>query len=327
MNSATRRLSRLLGTLMTAFAVMLTLGNPASAAMNGESSSWTPEQLPTGGLWSSDTLGEARDTDNVALRMWRADDLSGAIWASYNGGPAYQLNGSTRFAPEVVAFGNGFAAFHTGNDDRVYWATTQGGAHAGEWTAWSAVPGQYAGTRISATQVTSSGDRALYIAYRAPGEDTTLWGTYFDGSSWHNAQRMGDGTSWTGPSVTFDRATDRIWAAMTGANERPHYAYQYRGQSTWSSWLPLEGSPDSFHPPAIAADESGNVLFGVVGMDARISYQAHNTTTGYWSGWSQDITNWQTIDEIAFAVTHGGDFYSLITGLTDQVWFKRTYHR
>jgi hypothetical protein len=95
------------------------------ASEPGESNTWNLKTLGgngPGSLRSQEQVSETRNNGNL-VTVWRSNDDS-SLWVGNNSGPAFNFaSAATNVAPNVVPYGpNGFAIFHTGTDNRVYWS-------------------------------------------------------------------------------------------------------------------------------------------------------------------------------------------------------------
>ena len=325
-----RRLTSMATVVMLSVAAMIAVvsaaGTPAYANMPNEEGSYTHEVYGNGAwLQAYGTVAEARNADGAALRMWRGVD-NWTIWASYGGGNPYVVqNGRSPSEPSIVPHGNGFAAFHTGTDGRIYWSRGDGTPNG--WQPWQALPfGTVVGS-VAATQVGRRADRStsIYIGYRGAG-GTQLFGAYFDGNTytWGNEQYMSGGQSYSHPSLAWDQRTNQIRAAVRGTDTYVWVATQNYGSPNWSGWSRVAGSPSILDTPTIAVDDNGYRMIGAVADNGHIVYARYDPFAGAWHGWDVDITNWRSIYSISIQIL-GTIFYTIMTGVDDNVYFKRNF--
>ncbi len=314
--------------IFAAFAVSLGVAGTASAAQPGESNHWTPETF--NGITAINTplsISEARQGNNI-VDVWRGE-TDNHVWISVNHGQAFQIGTTaTNFAPTVVPWGTTrFMIFHVGTDNHIYYTwidPTAGTINAG----WVAVPGQTTVNRVSVTQI-GQGDFALYMVYRSASGDDRVWGTLFNPpngafpstGSWGNTTNIDGGLSPSAPSVTYSARSGQLFAAVRGDDNQIYTNAANEFTLAWGTWQAEGGS--TVDAPTIAATQNndGNLLVAYRDSNSHINYGLFNEG-GTFSGWAQDITNWQTFSPVFLSVANGV-IYALLTGLDNTAYWKQ----
>jgi hypothetical protein len=275
----------------TAAAVALT-SSAASAAQPGEDP-YFKVQLVTGSqVWASaDVPSAAVSTVGTNLRAWRSDDNTGRMWLSYNGGPAYQIDGNTFDAPVVTSYGaGGFAIFHTGIDNQIYYRLSNTGQPDSWGTGWIPVIEAPTGTHVTTPFTVSvttlgashAGNRQMYMVFRSNDSRRTILGMFFDGSSWSSAADL-NATTDHSPAVTYNRQSDRLFVVHTGTDRHVYYNSARYGATPIGNWFNLGGQLDG--RPTIATMDNGNMQVAGVAAGAPWYMELN-------SGGGQLITNW-----------------------------------
>ncbi|GII56580.1 hypothetical protein Pth03_49690 [Planotetraspora thailandica] len=296
--------------ILAAFSVLIVTGTPASAAnAPGEWDYWRAETVNgSQHLYAAGTIAEARNGSGRLLRVWRANDDTGYLWAAWdNSGQAYRLDGAYSWAsPTVVRWGNnGFALFHTGTDGRIYWATYDESLN---WSGWHAISGQTTqlSTPVSVTQV-GTGSRELYMVYRS-GSDFGMWGSFFNGGNWQNAQNLG-GRTYFWPTVTWNQSTHRLYAGHTGQDGHVYLQWQEYG-GTWHGWFSVGGDVNG--APTIATSSTGNMQVAGRDWDSFVWYREFNAYGYPLRDWTQDPAFLRAAWPVFLSVA-GAVIYSIAT--------------
>ncbi|GII59616.1 hypothetical protein Pth03_80050 [Planotetraspora thailandica] len=314
--------------LVAAFSVLVATEAPALASsVPGESGTWQVEHVNGRQvLYATGTIAEARNNGRL-LRVWRANDNTGYLWAAWdNSGQAYRLDGAASWAsPTITPWGNnGFAIVHTGTDGRIYWATYNDQL---QWSGWHAINGQT--TQLTAppsvTQV-GAGSQQLYMVYRS-GSDFGMWGSFFDGTYWQNAQNLG-GSTYQWPAVTWNQSTHRLYAVHTGTDDQVYMQWQEYG-GTWHGWFSVGGYING--ATAIAATSTGNMQ--VAGRDGsnHIWYREFNPYGYPLRDWSYETASgYQAYMRAAWPVflsVAGSVIYTILTENTGHIgYYKQSYN-
>ncbi|SNT48983.1 hypothetical protein SAMN05216276_105031 [Streptosporangium subroseum] len=294
--------------LLAAFSVLIVTGTPASAATApGEWDHWSNERVNGNQyLYATGTIAEARNGGRL-LRVWRANDNTSAIWASFGeNGTAFRVDGATSWAsPTVVPWGNsGFALFHTGTNGRIYWAIYDDYLN---WSGWhtSGATTQLS-TPVSVTQL-GAGSRELYMAYRS-GSDFGMWGSFFNGTDWQNSQNLG-GSTYSWPAVTWNPGSHRLYAAHTGTDNHVYLQWQEYG-GTWHGWFSVGGDVNG--APSIAASSTGNMQVAGRDWDSFVWYREFNSYAYPLRDWTQDPVFLRAAWPVYLSVA-GAVIYSIMT--------------
>jgi hypothetical protein len=306
--------------LLAAFSVVFASQGQAFA-VSGEWDYYNPE-IVNGNqqLYATGTPAEARNNGNL-ISVWRSNDDQGAIWFARNNGPAVRFSGQTWDSPTVVAWGdNGFAVFHTGQDNHIYYTTSSDGGV--NWSFWYPVPGQTTPYTVSVTQL-GAGSHELYMVYHS-ASDTGMWGTWFDGYNWHAAQNMG-GSTYHSPAVSFNPVTHQIVAVHTGTDSQVYMNYQDYGAGTWRNWSSIGGTING--APSIASSSTGGMLVAGTAYNGRVWSRTFNPWGYPTSDWSLDpvvnaYTGWAV-----FLAVNAASIYLMMTNLyTHGVYYKQAYN-
>lgn len=278
---------------VTAVTVTVT-GTVAYAAQGGETG-FTLQYVPGSpqGWQANNAPAVAISTIGTSLRLWRSADNQGNMWASFGGGNPYQLPGNTFDAPAVVSFGaGGFAMFHTGIDNIIYWQHSSSG-QAGTWSGWTPVTNPQ-GDRMTTpfgVSVTSLGPEhqdQLYLVYRSNDSRRTILGQFFNGFTWQDAINLGGVTDHS-PAVTWNSVSDRLFVAHTGTTNEVYLASSGYGHDPSTGWASMGGSLTG--RPTIATMSDGNIEVAGVAPDQSLWYRRLNSAGLLISDWLADVTN------------------------------------
>jgi hypothetical protein len=317
-------------------------GGPASAALPGEEAVWHAEEIGgTRQVTSSDTYHEARQANGDDLAIWRGDG-DNRIWAMFNGGNAYEIRvgSSTTVAPTVVPFGIGWAAFHTGTDHNIYWATA-GESPQGpqDWSNWTRIAGNTTAQSVSVTQP-GPGSINLLMAYRGDSgggnDDQRLWWNWYDGhaGTWSAPRTMIDtARSQSAPAVAWadtgeNNGAGRVFATHQGTDNHIYTSSLAIGTNNWRAWRSQGGTTHS--GPQIAVNDNNDIVITHRADDGQVwtgvffhLLSGDLAVTNPWSQESQHVIALTT----ASLVTIGLQVYLLLTSTNHNVYFKRTFNR
>ncbi|WP_327365255.1 hypothetical protein [Streptomyces sp. NBC_01217] len=243
------------------------------------------------------TPAEAYNGGGRHLLAWVRDD--GSIRVSYNSGIDHEvLPGARTYASvAVVAFGDGFALFHTATDGAILWTPLTAGGWPFE-TSWRVVPNQRT-SPANAVSVTSLGGTHLYMSYRG-GDTGRIMGTYYNpsNSAWTvHTVIGGDSESYSSPAITYNEANNRLYVVHRGTNNRVYLSWQAYGTGVWSGWRDLGG--DIRSGLSIAALANGHMMVAGTAPDDRVWYH-RLTSDGYTlnnGNWEQESTNTRVIGQ------------------------------
>lgn len=311
---------------LTAIAIPLALAGPASAAEPGEANSWNAEWVGNQNLSASGPISEARNGPNgtYLLDAWRGA-TNNQVWLSLNNGLPFTLGTTaTYYSPTVVPWGSdSFMIFHVGTDNNIYYSAL---TYNNGWTwsgRWVAVPLQSTRGPVSVAQL-GSGSYNLFMVYQSSNSDN-VWGTYFDGaggSGWGDTTTIAGGLSPSPPSVAFNPVTQVLYVVAQGEDNQVWMTDDWGGN--WNSWWGQGGQTNQ--SPSIAALPDGNMLVSMLGGNGIPNYSTYNQYGYQTSGWSQDITDWQSIYSVALSVVaYASTVVALLTGLNGQAYWKSAY--
>ena len=312
---------------VTAIAIPLALAGPAAAAEPGESGSWTQEWVGNQNLAANGQVSEARNGPNgqYLIDVWRGAD-NNQVWFSLNNGLPVTLGGQTYNSPTVVPWGSdSFMIFHVGVDNNIYYSAMVYSDGGWSWSGrWVAVPLQSTNLSVSVAQY-GPGSHDLFMVYHSSNSDQ-IWGTYFDGdqgTGWGQIQTISGGNSPMAPSVAFNAATQVMYVVARGEDNQVWMTDDWGGQ--WNSWWGQGGY--TLNSPSIAALPDGNMLVSYIdGASLIPTYSTYDQYGYQTSGWSQDITGWQTYYSVALSVlAYASTVVVLLTGMNGQVYWKSGY--
>lgn len=313
----------------------------------GESGGYTNEQVAcAGNLRTNGTLAEARNGGNQ-LDVWRADTpgFAAPVWLSLNHGCPFTIGNTATFAsPAVVPFDtSSFMVFHTGTDGRIYWTVVLGNGFGNG--PWISIPGQTTPNNMSVS-VAPIGQGSLdeYVVYRGSGNDTRIFGTWVnDAGNWASPINIAGGLAVAPPAICLDSAASSFWVAAIGLDNQVWTTYQPLGAKSWPNWTPqgqFTGPHFGGEPipgPGCAATDNGNVALAYVDTGARPHYAVFNNGGGLVTGWTGDITGWQTYNAVQLT-SSGNAVWSLLTAIetacgsigtcdnhADQTYWKTVY--
>jgi hypothetical protein len=313
--------------VLAALALSVTFAGQALAAEPGEWGNWVEEHVGSQYLAARGTMSEARTGQGSLLQVWRGE-TNNIVWLSLNNGNPFQLTNpdgsstATYFSPTVVPYGtNSFMVFHTGTDGRIYYAQVSPDyTWSGSWTAVGF--GQSTNMAVSVTQV-GADSTSLYMVYHSSNNDN-VYGTYYNGSYWGVGRQIAGGSSPAAPSVTYNNVSG-LWAVLRGEDNQVWMANsQDTTGNSWGSWTAQGGY--TYVQPTIARSGAGPMLVSYVDENTYIpNYRTYNSIGNAMSGWSQDITYWQTIYSVGLSVV-GATVYAILTGLNGNVYYKEAYN-
>jgi hypothetical protein len=331
-----------------AISAALTLGlvigtaGPAAAALPGEEAQWHLEEMGNARpVTSTDTYHEARQTNGDDLGIWRGDG-DNRIWVRFNGENAYEIRVgfSTTVAPTVVPFGIGWAAFFTGTDHNIYWATAGPEPHAPQdWSNWIRIGGNTTAQSVSVTQPGPNSINLL-MAYRGDfrdgNDDQRLFWIWYDGTAgtWSDPQLMTDGAhSPSAPTVAWsdtgeNRGAGRVYATHQGQNNQIYTSSLLIGTNDWTPWQGWGGVTHS--SPQIAVNNNNDIVVTHRADDGQLwtrvfaDLQIGGITPLY--DWTLDSYHLVSMVTAAL-VTIGATVYILATATDHRVYFKRIFNR
>jgi hypothetical protein len=324
MHFSGKRWGLALGAMLAAFAVLVAFARPAYAAEPGESGSWNEEYVGAQPLSARGHISEARNSQGL-LQVWRGE-TNNIVWLSLNNGNPFQLRNpdgtstATYVSPAVIPYGaNEWMVFHTGTDNNIYYTIV---AANSTWSGqWTAIPYQSTRNAVSATQL-GTGSNGVYLVYRSSIDDR-IWGTYWNGGSWENAENIGGGTSPSAPSAAWNSESGTINVVARGEDNQVWMTSGF--PSTWASWSAQGGY--TYTQPMIAADaQTGHMLVSYVDENSyRPYYRAYDAYRNPMGYWSQDITGYQTVYAVTLSVV-GAAIYAILTGLNGAIYYKQAYY-
>jgi hypothetical protein len=312
---------------LAALAMSLVLAAPAFAAEPGEWGSWGTENANGGQIYVRGTVSEARNANgNLLVDVWRGD-TNNYVWISINNGSPFTLqnpDGSepeTGFSPVVVPYGaDQFMIFHTGMDGNIYYAWID--PYANDWAqSWTAIPDQSTDMAVSAAQIGNQSDD-LYLVYHSSAGDDYIWGTYFDGHTWGDTQIISGGRSYSAPSVTYNN--NHLYAFARGETDNQVWmaqSYDIYGQS-WGGWTGQGGN--TYVSPEVTTNlNTGEMVVDYVDENSyRPTWRTYDSNGNPTGGWSLDTTGYQTVNPVALSWVAGAIF-AILTGLSNEVWYKQ----
>jgi hypothetical protein len=319
--------------ISTALAIVLNGGaaHAATESLPGETTQWLLEEIDDGHggdmpIVTNDTYHEAYQANGIHTAVWR-DPANGTIWMSYNNGPAYRISATaqTNVAPQIVAFRDGWAAFHTGTDHNIYWATSTSTPNGpGEWGDWTPIGGQTTAQTVSVTQP-GPGSSNLLMAYRgnftSTNDDQRLFWSWFSGTQWSTPQTMGGALSPSAPTVAWanTEGAGSVWAVHEGQNNHIYLSFLEVGSNNWANWQDRGGITHS--SPQIAINAADDMIIshrddnGVMWTSAGVGGEDL-------SSWSRDPTGWQS-RVMAGIVAIGVQVFLLMTGQDNRVYYRK----
>ncbi|MEU2438371.1 hypothetical protein ABZ595_19625 [Streptomyces rubradiris] len=312
---------------LTALAMLVLTGSPASAAEPGESNTWIPELENGAQLHSSDTVGEARDPDNGNLvQVWRSDS-DNTIWVSLNNGePVLLPTAQTYVAPRVVRYGGHFHVFHTGTDGRVYEMALQFSGSttlaANQPNSWAALPNQAVTRNSLSPSVIAIHDNQAMLAWGS-ATDNTQWVMFFTGSAWQAPAQVPDVQSTSASTLSWDAADGEVILAHRGLDGHVYIQYQPYGSGQWSTPFQISGVTVT-GTPSVAWTDYGAALIQVTSGDAAFSAH-HYGGTGLtaWSAWSLETTHRRPLANTWLTVA-GNTIFTILTDYsTHNVYYKQ----
>lgn len=310
--------------VLTAIAVFTTSTNAFACkpGQPGESCSYNKENIandipdglddhdPFRELDTFSSFVEARNNGSL-LRVWRAASSDNSVWMAYGFGDGpFQIGGptETEFAPTVVPFGSdSFMVLYVGTDNLIRWNIVTPGQTSGNWQT---IPGQSASDAVSAVQF-SGGN--IQVVYKGTGtNDLTVYGTWYDGRSWHFEGQIAGGLTFSSPSVTFNPQTNQLVVAVRGTDQAIWTTSQFVGQANWNSWTSMGQTVTQ--PPRIIAAPNGNYVMSYVGPDQVPMFRTFNRTLGPITDWTPDRSGFLTFNPVTLVLV-GAQVWALLTGL------------
>jgi hypothetical protein len=296
----------------------------------GEGHSYNPEDVTQSGqVQMQGSLAEARNGGHQ-LDVWRANDNTNQVWMSYDLAAPFTIGQTDTLAsPAVVAWGSGgnFMVFHTGTNGNIYYTFIFGpNSNSG---FWQAVPGQTTPNTMSVSVAQIGQNSNLeFMVYRGASDDTRVFGTWLQNSAtWTTPTNIGGGRAVAPPSICLNNAGSSLWVAAIGTDNQVWTTSQPLGSANWPNWTPrgafagpipanltLSLTNDAGIPaPSCAAADNGNVVLDYVDAQTNPHYAVFNNGGELVSGWSSDITGWQTVNAVHLT-SSGNTVWSLFTG-------------
>ena len=310
--------------VLAALAVSVTVVGPAFAAEPGEDGSWSQEYVGGQPLRVNGHMTEARNAGHL-LQVWRGE-TNNNVWMSLDNGNPFTLGTTATYvSPTVVPFGpSSFMVLHTGTNGNMYYTYVY--SNGGWANNWWAIPNQSTNNAVSAAQVgTSNGGTTILVLYRGNGNDNVYSTAYIsDAGGWQSAEIVAGGQTEAAPSVTYNAYSNQVFAVIRGEDNQIWMNSISNGQ--WGNWAG-QGFY-TYTPPIIRANgNTGHMLVSAIDENSyRPTYRAY-TSNGVpmpGTGWSQDITGWQTVRAVAISVL-GYSIYAILTGLDGNVYYKQAY--
>jgi hypothetical protein len=257
-------------TAITALAVVAT-SSKAFAQQPGESSKYTAENVGGNALKLRGSYSEARNGGHL-LAVWRGA-TNNQVWMAFDNGRPFTLGTTeTLVSPTVVPVGSeDFAVFHTGTDERIYYADVA--APPANWNLdvndvwsgnWFSVPGQTTDMAVSVVQF-SPNSYDLYMVYRGSGSDERIYGTWNDDNGWHFGGNIGGGDALSAPNITFNPRTNELWVMARGTDTRLWSTHQPVGAPSWPSWTSL--GVTTFDSPNITTNIRGYMEVSILDIN------------------------------------------------------------
>jgi hypothetical protein len=332
---------------LAVLAVITVLGTASEAfaqGQNGESSKYTLEMVGGSGLSTQNDRCEARNGGNL-LEVWRGGD-NNTVWMSFNNGTPFQIGtgSATTLAPAVVPWiSNGFMVFHTGIDGNIYYSWVY--ANGGHDTSWHNVPAQTTQMPVSVAQI-GANSQNVYMVYRGFGNDTRVWGTWFDYSDnhWSQAENINGGRGNSAPTISFAPRADSLYVEVQGTDGNLWRTQQAVDAESWSPWTPILGQatgPNANRNLVNGPVASGSQVYGAVNENTDGSetiilsaldsnhvpeYATFAMNFAQLTDWTLDTTGFHT-EETPELTTNGSSTYSLLLGLEDLGYWKQVFHR
>jgi hypothetical protein len=334
--------------VLAALTVVVSVSQAFAQGQPGESNSYTQKQMANVASNSFKAEGSLAETRNHGIIMdaWRASDSTNQVWLSYNNGAPFTIGTTKTFAsPAVVPFGpSNFLVFHTGVDGHIYYAAVSGTNMA---TDWIEVPGQTTNMAVSVAPI-GRNSSLEYMVYRGAGNDTHVYGTWMnDQFQWSSPINLGGGAAVTPSAICLNSAASSLWVATIGLDNQLWTISQPLGAASWSGWVPrgVYTGPNSLNgggaieAPSCAATDNGNVAVDYVDSNGHPRYGVFNNGGELVTGWSTDITGWQTVNTVNLTPA-GNTVFSLLTGteplcqglnfgckqnLANLIWWKTVY--
>jgi hypothetical protein len=304
-------------TAITSLAVFATASEAFAQGQPGEITGYTQQSIKN--LTLQGTLAEARNGGDQ-VDVWRGFDNQ--VWVSFDHGSPYTITSTTKtFAsPAVAPFGtNEFIIFHTGSDGNIYFTEIADTVQNPNF--WVQVPGQTTPNTMSVSVAPMGQDSfEEFLVYRGASDDTRVFGTWINlQNQWSTPVNIGGGRALSGPSITFNNATQSLNVVAQGLDNQVWMTFQQLGSPTWPNWRPEAGQTSQ--SPSVAACANGNLLMSWVDSDQRPNYQATDangnqladSTIDLASASNSSPTNWRT-DFPVQLVSSGNTVWSLFTG-------------
>ena len=353
-------LKRWLLPALAAITVVTVLGTASEAfaqGQNGESSKYTLEMVGGGPLATRNDRSEARN-GRYLLEVWRGG-TNNTVWMSLDNGTPFQIGTTaTNVAPAVVASGtDGFLVFHTGTDGNIYYTGVF--IDGSNYEQWFSVPEQTTQMPVSVAQM-GLGSTDVYMVYRGYGNDTRVWGTWFDAfeGDWSQAENINGGQANSAPTISLVPElpataenpipyADRLVVSAVGTDNNIWTTGQFVGADSWSPWTPILGQATGPNANHNLADNrtvaTGAQVFTVVNINTNgsqtlvMSVLDSNNNPEYTtfdlgmpqlsesSNWTVDLSGFQA-NETPELTSNGNSTYSLITRLDDLAYWKQEFH-
>ena len=314
-----------------AVAMVAATAGAASADQPNEDKSFTLQRVPgsPGGWTSRDVPGSAVSTAGTNLRFWLSDDNTGRLWLSFNGGNPYQIDGNSFAAPVVVPWGaGGFAIFHTGIDNRIYYRTSNTGQQGSWGPGWIPVTDtngvqQTTPFTVSAASLGSNHAGQMYLVFRSNDQRRSILGMFFDGRNWHPSVDLGGVTDFA-PAVAYNPVSDRVFVVHTGTTRQVYYSSTSFRPSPPGPWFSLGGRLDG--RPSIASMANGNMQVGGIASGAPWYMELNSGGGQIIPNWVRDASNTASLTLAAITLMAvGNTIYVYIRNPGDFVFLKTAW--
>jgi hypothetical protein len=288
----------------------------------GEDSSYSEENIAGfpdffRQLQTTASYDEARN-NGVLIRVWRAASSDQSVWMAYGiGDGPFQIGGptETEFAPVVVPYGlESFMIFHVGIDHRIYFNILNPADNSN--TGWQAIPNQSTNSPVSAVQFSQN---SVQLVYKGDNSDENVYGTWFDGNSWHFEGSIAGGQVFSAPSVTFNKETDQLIVVGRGLDQAVWYSTQTIGQLNWNPWRSL--GQQTINSPQIIAAPDGNLVISYISPAQVPMYSTFDPNFNQMTNWTADTSGFLSFNPVRLVLV-GAQVWALLTSLGGVGWNK-----
>src|SRR5579883_3346420 len=287
---------------MTVLGIVAATTTESFAQQPGESSHYTAENVDGQELRTPHTYSEARNGGHL-IRVWQGAS-DNQVWMSFDFGPNFTLGRTVTYThPTVIPLGSsGFEVFHTGTDGGIYYTTvdipdTDWDGNTGDvWDGtWQRIPNQSTDMSVSAAPFAPN-SFDYYVVYRGSGNDTRVYGTWFDDAGWHFGGNIGGGQALSAPSITLNPRTEHLVVVARGTDNQLWFTGQALGASSWPNWIPM--GVNTVAQPNITSNTNGYMVIDVLGTDLHPRYATFDPGMERLTNWTVDTTGFQTFDTV-----------------------------